>query len=164
MPRLKKEKIDKIKEMIRQGYIDVEICAKTSVSRPTVRKIRRGMESEKSVEAETFLKNGETSIFLDLQGKKIRFTDVVAEFLVKSGLFPLKKSTLKSVLFEMFSPEINELKECFLATMSARLIEEFRCVDCGSEKSVVPVRCATCGHAYLWGSEPEYTQAKNIEK
>lgn len=181
MPRLRKETIDKIEELIRQGYIDVEICAKTSVSRPTVRKIRRSMDSTKgrkecakSVETETLGKetviaigegkDGERVEFLDLKGKKLRFVDVVGEFLINSGLFSIEKSTLKSVLFEMFSSEIDELKECFLATMSARLIEEFKCVECSSKKSVIPVRCAKCGHEYLWGSKPEYTSVEKIER
>ena len=165
--------IDKIEELIRQGYIDVEICAKTSVSRPTVRKIRRSMESAKggkegakSVENETIGKETVIAIgegkdnekveFLDLQGKKIRFSDVVDELLVKIAQFPLEKAKLNSVLFEMLEEELQNLRDAFLLTMSARLVEEFICNACGSEKSVVPIRCAKCGKDFLWGSKPEY--------
>ena len=105
MPRLRKEIEDKVIGMVKDGYINSEIHDNTSVSLPTIRKMRKRVESEKSrkepvksVDGERLLKKDEESIFLDLKGKKIRFVDVIHEDWFTSELNDSYKGNLEDAL------------------------------------------------------------------
>ena len=176
MPKLRKETVNKIEELIQAGYINAEIRDFTSVSLPTIRNIRKGLESEKSgkesrksVESEIFGKENVIEVgegkdyekveFLDLKGKKVRFTDVVDESMFKEG-FWLQESTLQHVIDEFIWNELADLKETNKRLKSslfmAHLKQHFECNDCRSKGQVaVNVKCTKCGREVWWGFRPE---------
>ena len=106
MPRLRKEMVDQIKGLMKEGFIDVEIHDKTEVSLPTIRKIRKNVEDVIEVGKG---KDMERVELFDLKGKKIAFEDVInVEQFKDFGI--LKEATLDNVTSEIYS-ETEALKE-----------------------------------------------------
>ena len=175
MPRLRKETVDKVIDLIKNGYINTEIRGNTSVSLPTIRKLRKRVESEKigkdsvkSFETEGLLKKGEESIFLDLEGKKIQFVDVIHEDWFTSELNDSYNGKIKDALkgsnlhgwFGVHWEEIEALKDRVknLETLVEEIIGElqkktfldliyskFICSNCRSPQPIAMlITCTKC--------------------
>lgn len=144
MPKLGKEIVNKIKEMICEGLINSEIRSKTGISLPTIRKLRKeveregnGKEGENNKEVETadddnvFIvgegNDSERLELFDLKGKKIRFTDVVDVKWFSDG-WTLEESTLPKML-DFYWGEIDALKEGFEKMLEIRR----ESVECSGE-------------------------------
>ena len=165
MTKLRREKVKKIEQMIRDGYLDVEIHESTSVSRKAIRRIRlrveKEMEMEKSmkkiifgVETETITvgtgNQVETVEFLDLKGRKIRFEDIMNLEKFKDGTWA-NESTLVYE-FNFYWDEIEELRSGLENTLLHSLKYGFECSKCKAKGDVaVKVFCTKCGEETGWG-------------
>ena len=129
--------------------------------------------SEKRLESETLGKDNVIEVgegkdyerveFLDLKGKKIRFTDVVNGDMFRDGSW-LKESTLAYMEDDMWN-DVEELREenerLGYSLLLTDLQRRFECDGCKSKGLVaVKIKCTKCDEETWWGIWPEHEKTE----